>query len=103
MAVLKIELGELLFTELYAKIDQLLAKVTHMAGELDALRAEVANNTTVVGSAVQLLQNLKKALDDAIASGDMSQVKALSDTLGANDQALAQAVVDNTPNPPPQP
>lgn len=82
---------------------RIFEKVNNMAGELDALRAEVANNTTVANSAVALLQGLKAALDAAIASGDMSQVQALSDQLGQNDTALAAAVAANTPTPPPTP
>lgn len=68
-----------------------------MAGELDELTANVATNTSVVGSAITLLQSLKALLDEAIASGDMSKVKALSDQIGANDSALADAITANTP------
>lgn len=76
---------------------EILGKVNQMAGELEALRAEVANNNTVSQSAITLLQGLKAALDAAIASGDMTQVKAISDQLGTQDQALAAAVTANTP------
>lgn len=74
-----------------------------MAGEIDALAAEVSNNTSVQQSAITLLQGLKSALDAAIASGDMSQVQALADQLGTNDVALAAAVSANTPTPPTPP
>lgn len=63
--------------------------------DLTALQAEVANNTTVETSAVTLLQGLKAALD--AAGTDPVALKALSDTLGANDTALAAAVAANTP------
>jgi hypothetical protein len=75
----------------------------HMAGELDSLQAEVTNNTNVTQSAITLLQGLKSQLDAAIASGDMSQVQALSDQLGQNDVNLAAAISANTPTPAPDP
>jgi hypothetical protein len=49
---------------------------------------------------VSLLQGLKQQLDDAIATGDMSAVQALSDQLGANDVNLAAAIAANTPQQP---
>lgn len=64
---------------------------------LDDLKANVQKNTDATASAVTLLGNLKTALDAAIASGDMSQVQALSDQIGTNDAALAAAVTANTP------
>lgn len=66
-----------------------------MAGELDDLKAKVAANTTVIGSAITLLQELKAKLD--AAGTDPVALKALSDELGAQDQALAAAVAANTP------
>jgi hypothetical protein len=68
-----------------------------MAGELDALRLEVEENTTVVGSAVTLLAQLKAMLDEAIVNEDWTAVKALSETLSVNTDALAAAVAANTP------
>jgi len=68
-----------------------------MAGELDALRAEVTRDTDVKASAVALLQGLKAKLDAAIASGDPAALTELSSTLGSTTQALADAVVANTP------
>ena len=68
-----------------------------MAGELEVLKEAVASNTTVIGSAIVLLQGLKQKLDEAIASGDPAALQALSDELGAQDQALADAIKANTP------
>ena len=68
-----------------------------MAGELDTLEASVTRSKTVEGSAITLMQGLKGALDAAIASGDMTRVQAISDGIGANTDALAAAVVANTP------
>lgn len=64
---------------------------------LTDLQAEVAANTNATQSAVALLQGLKTALDDAIAANDMDAVVAIRDSLHANTQALADAVVANTP------
>lgn len=66
-----------------------------MSQELDALTAQVAENTTVIGSAKTLLQNIKSQLD--AAGTDPAKLKALSDTLKAEDDSLAQAITDNTP------
>jgi hypothetical protein len=75
---------------------------TKMAGELDRLEAEVAENSSAIDSAITLLKGLKDALDAAIASGNMSRVSAVADALDAKTAALAQAVVANTPaNPTP--
>lgn len=68
-----------------------------MAGELDALTAKVAENTSVDESAIILLKGLKAKLDAAIASGDPLKLQALSDALGASNAALAAAVVEHTP------
>ena len=64
---------------------------------IDDLKREVTENQDAVQSAIVLLGNLKTKLDEAIASGDMSQVQALSDTLSSNTDLLAQAVAANTP------
>jgi hypothetical protein len=72
-------------------------KLNKMANELDDLKAAVAKDTEVDQSAITLLKGLKEKLDEAIASGDPAQLKALSDQLGSNSQALADAVAANTP------
>ena len=68
-----------------------------MAGELEALRAEVARNTSVDESAVTLLRGLKAKLDAAIATHDPAALQALSDSLAADTNKLADAVTENTP------
>ena len=68
---------------------------------IDDLQAEVARNTTVEQSALTLITGLSSQLVAAIASGDMTQVQAVADTLKANDDALAAAVAANTPAAPP--
>ncbi len=64
---------------------------------LTTLQTEVAENKEVMSSAVVLLKGLKDKLDEAIASGDPAALKALSDELDANTNALAAAVTANTP------
>jgi hypothetical protein len=73
------------------------SKSIFMANEIDELKAAVAKEETVTASAIALLKGLKQKLDDAIASGDPAQLHALSQELGQNTDALAQAVTDNTP------
>ncbi len=78
----------------FGEVKQIL---TNMSQQLDELKAKVAANTTVIGSAITLIQGLKQKLDDAIASGDPAALEALSTELGTTDQALAAAVEANTP------
>lgn len=67
---------------------------------LDTLRTEVEENTTVINSAVTLINGLKAKLDAAIASGDPAQLEALSASLDSSSNALAAAVAANTPTDP---
>jgi C4-dicarboxylate transporter len=84
-----------------AKLDQLLTQETKMAVDLTALTAEVANNTTVDGSIVTLLDNIVTQLQAIEAgSGDaatQTALNALVATLQNNDSGIAAAVVANTP------
>lgn len=65
---------------------------------LDDIKAKVTDQTTVVGSAVTLLGELKVKLDEALANGaDPVKLQEIADALGANTDALAAAVVANTP------
>jgi len=66
---------------------------------LDDLRTEVAETKTVAASAVVLLQGLKVALDEAIATGDPAALTALSAELDESTKALSDAVTANTPAP----
>lgn len=66
-----------------------------MAGELDTLTTDVANGATVEQSAIVLLQGLKAALD--AAGTDPAKLAALSASLESSNQALADAIVANTP------
>lgn len=66
-----------------------------MAGELDTLTAQVGANTSVIESAITLIQNIKALLD--AAGTDPAKLAALSATLGSEDDKLAAAVVAGTP------
>lgn len=71
-----------------------------MSQQLDDLTAQVSKNSDVIDSAKNLITGLKTALDAAIASqptDDGAALKALSDSLAAKDQELADAVAANTP------
>lgn len=72
-----------------------------MSAELDALTAEVANNTVVTQSAITLINNIAAQL--AAAGTDPVKLQSLHDTLVANDAALAAAVAANTTPPAPTP
>lgn len=67
---------------------------------IDNLDAEVTENADATQSAIVLLGNLKTALDEAIASGDMGRVQALADRLSGQTDQLAAAVAANTPQAP---
>ena len=83
------------------RIISMLEEVIHrevtMAGELDALTAQVAANTTVEGSALTLIQGLAKQLADAIAAGNPAALTALQTQLKTSADALAAAITANTP------
>ena len=76
----------------------IISKENDMADVLDGITAEVARNTTVVQSALTLIQSLH---DLIVAAGtDPVKLKAITDSLQANDDQLAAAVAANTPTPP---
>lgn len=72
-----------------------------MSKQLDTLTADVAQETTVVKSAVTLIGNLKTELDAAIAAqangDDGAALAALSTTLEGSATDLAAAIAANTP------
>ena len=63
--------------------------------DLTELETEVAENTTVVGSAIALINGFKDRL--AAAGVDPAKLAALRDALDINSNALAAAVEANTP------
>jgi hypothetical protein len=71
-----------------------------MTVNIDALTAEIANNSTVQGSVVALLQQLAAQVSAIPPSSDpvtQAALDALVATLSQNDQTLADAVIANTP------
>lgn len=70
-------------------------RMLKMAKELDDLTAEVAEEVTIMDSAVTLITGLAQRLRDA--GTDPAKLKALQADLDTGGKALAQAVIDNTP------
>lgn len=94
-----IHLMENPLAQIEAKIDQLLVQGGVMAGELDALKTEVAETKTVIDSAIVFIQGLKQKLDEAIAAGDPAALTALAAELDAKQGELAAAIATEPPPP----
>lgn len=67
--------------------------------KIDELRAAVADQTTVVQSAVTFMDNIAQQLKDAIASSVPTDqaVQEIIDSINANKKTLADDMVKNTP------
>ena len=78
-----------------SKLDEILRGERKMSAELDALAAQVEQNTTVEESAVTLIQGL--AAQIAAAANDPAAIAALSAKLQSSATALAAAIAANTP------
>lgn len=70
---------------------------TNIMLTLQDILAKVQAEETVEASIIALLTTVKSELDAAIASGDPTQLQALSDKLDADTKAMSDAVVANTP------
>jgi hypothetical protein len=89
------------------KLDRLLylfKKETEiMSVDISALTAEVANNTAVDASVIQLVQNLVAEITaisgNSTDGATQTALNALVATLQNNDAQIAAAVVANTPAP----
>lgn len=68
-----------------------------MTGTLDKLTQDVTDNKSATDSAVALLTNLTAMIK--AAGTDPVALKALTDSLEANTQALSSAITANTPTP----
>lgn len=66
--------------------------------ELQDLQAQVAANKTVIDSALVLINGIADRIK--AAGTDPAALQALTDSLKAEDDALAAAVTANTPAPP---
>ena len=71
-----------------------------MATALDDLTAQVAANTDLENSAIQLIQGLAGQI---AAAGDPARVQELAARLKMSAAALAAAITANTPAAPPPP
>ena len=85
--------------EINLKLDKLLKGQQTIMADLTALTAQVTQNTTVEGSAIQLIQNIAAQL--AASSSDQAAVDALAAKLNTSATALAAAITANTPAAPP--
>jgi hypothetical protein len=93
------------------KLDRILAAVSTLttavhqeeialSQELEALKAQVAENTAVEQSAVTLISGLAGQI--AALKDDPAALQALSDSLHSSADSLAAAIAANTPAAPPQ-
>jgi peptidoglycan hydrolase CwlO-like protein len=82
-------------SEILQKLQILQETLNTMAADLTALTAQVAQNTSVVNSALTLIQGL--AAEITAAQGDPAALAAIVSQLNSSDTALAVAVAANTP------
>lgn len=71
-----------------------------MPVDLSLITAEVAHNTDVTASVLQVVQNMATALAAIPPSSDpttQAAIDALKTTLATNDAAIAASVIANTP------
>lgn len=87
---------------IYAKQDLMMRLVINlerririMTVEMDKLIEEVAENTTVIESALVAIAGFKEALD--AAGTDPVKLAELSASLAVNNDKLATAIATNTP------
>lgn len=72
-------------------------RLEHAMAGLADIKARVDAETSVVQSAITLINGLSQALKDALAANDPAQIQAIIDELDANNTSLANAVTANTP------
>lgn len=77
------------------RLKQILGKLNKMSAELENLTNEVAETSTVVDSAITLIEGLAAQIRDL--SDDPTALIALAADLDAKTNALAAAVSANTP------
>ena len=68
-----------------------------MSAQLDALTAQVAQNTSVEQSAVVVIQGIAAQVAAAAASGDTTALPTLVTQLNQSATVLAAAIAANTP------
>jgi cell division septum initiation protein DivIVA len=72
-----------------------IEKVHHMSDQLDALKQQVATNTSVIESASILIQGIAAKI--TAAGTDPAKLAELTAQLKASDDALSAAVASATP------
>jgi len=77
------------------------SKMSTLIEAIAALQAEVAAETTVEQSAITLIKNIADQL--SAVAGDPEAVMELVDQMKQSSEALAAAVLANTPAAPPAP
>lgn len=82
-------------TEILKLLRQILKKEALVALDLSTITADIQSNSDAVDSAVELLTTL--ASEIAANANDPAAISALAAQLEAKTQALADAVVANTP------
>ena len=85
----------ILLSGLESKIAVLTTKQEQVMTDLTALTAEVERNTSVDESAIALLTGLAAQIE--ALKTDPVALQALADTMKGSSDALAAAVVQNTP------
>lgn len=84
-----------------AALQYLIGKAYIMASDLTQLTQEVNENTTVIGSAITLIEGLAAKIEEL--KNDPAALQALADQLDAQSNALAAAVQAHTLPPAPTP
>jgi len=87
------------------KLERIMNKMSELENRIVALTAEVANNTTVIGSAITLINGFAAQLAEAIAAAlaqgatpeQLAALDALNTSLNTNAADLAAAVAANIP------
>lgn len=82
------------------RLSRLERKIETMSQIIEDLKREVAEQKTVVDSAVVFIAGIRdqlKAATEAAANGDLSGLDGLAADLDASQQKLAQAIAVNTP------
>lgn len=102
----KLHYFEQKFNLVLDKIDQLIEKVDTMSQSLDTLTTEVTEAKDVMGSALVLITGLAAKVAEiqaqlALQSVSNDALDALAADLDTSANALAAAVVANTPAEPP--
>ncbi len=83
------------FDRIEAMLSNLTERLNPMALDRSRLSSEIAENNSAIQSAVTLINQIAQELRDA--AGNQDAVNALADQLDAQSNALAAAVVANTP------